>query len=801
MSEDRSEYSSQKTINSPTSGTRLYNSSPQTGYLQRASPISGIRSGYHMQHQRALLTIFLLVILFTCQTAHLNAQTASQRPKLGLALSGGGAKGLAHIGVMKVMEEAGLRPDYITGVSMGSIIGGMYALGYSPDSIMSMFRSFDLDAALADRIDEDKVIFLEKKHVHNSLISLPITREKILIPTGLINGQLIEGGLNYFLWPALTINDFSELPIPYLCVGTDIVTGKKVELTHGYLPDAIRASMAIPSVFTPVRIDTALLVDGGVVRNYAASELRDMGADIVIGSYVSFKGITEEDLESVYGILKQIGLLTSFADYEEQKRVTDIMIEPDLKDVSTLSFTNIDSIVDKGYRDALPYRDLFRKLADSLNAFGPQDPVRPVPFTKYYSFDTIVVTGNNVISDEQIIGVLDIKPGEEADRDLLAERIELLYGKNWFEKVKYRVLQRNDSLVLDIDCIERPRAMLYGSLHYDETLGAGVVFNMSVRDFITKSSVINAESFIGQYYRVRLSAIQFVNRNQKFGVEASFYTDYTRLPLVMLRDETGPMISQNVVTGLTIRNRMGLNHLMSLSATIENQRLIPDYITAMGIRRLSYDYLKLSYSYQANTLNYKHFPDKGFVYSISASASQLLRGIVKTTTNRESYYKGDESSFSFDRFYTARAWFQTYASPSDRVTLNFGGDILLTTNVDSVTSNNNLYYLGGTKAVTDHSVPAFGFHSNQVAVKNLGGFRLGTDVEILDNLHLSIDANIFAIQEPDRDYGVGLFAGYGIGLGYMTIAGPIQIGLMHGMYSKQLFYKPIKGYINIGFSF
>lgn len=763
--------------------------------------MSEIRSEYYIQRAGTIVTICLLMTFLTCQSNRLNAQDTSPRPKLGLALSGGGAKGLAHIGVLKVMEEAGLRPDYITGVSMGSIIGGMYALGYSPDSIISMFRDYDLDAALSDRIDEDKVIFLEKRHFHNSLISLPITRQKILIPTGLVNGQLIEGGLNYYLWPALRINDFSKLPIPYLCIGTDIITGKQVELTHGYLPDAIRASMAIPSVFTPVRIDTALLVDGGVVRNYAASELRDMGAEIVIGSYAGFRGITEEDLESVYGILKQIGLLTSFADYEEQKRLTDIMIEPDLKGVSTLSFTNIDSIVDKGYRDALPYRDRFMKLADSLNAFGPQEPVKPLPYARYNSFDTIVVTGNNVISDDQIIGVLDIKPGEETDRDLLAERIELLYGKNWFEKVKYRILQRNDSLILDIDCIERPRAMLYGSLHYDEALGAGVVFNISVRDLITKRSVINAESFIGQYYRVRLSAIQFVNRSQKFGVEASFYTDNTRLPLILLRDETGPVISQNVVTGLTLRNRMGLNHLMSLSATIENQRLIPDYITATGIRRLSYDYLKLAYCYQANTLNYKHFPDRGFIYSISASASQLLRGIVKTTTYREAYYKGDESSFSFDRFYAARAWFRTYASPSDRVTLNFGGDILLTTNVDSVASNNNLYLVGGIEAVTDHSIPAFGFHSNQVAVKSLAGFRFGSDIEILDNLHLTVDANVFAIQEPERDHGVGLFAGYGIGLGYMTIAGPMRIGLMHGLYGKHLLFKPVKGYINIGFNF
>jgi NTE family protein len=389
---------------------------------------------------KGFIGIICLIVFHVIFPAYpITAQNMPERPRLGLALSGGGAKGLAHLGVIKVMEEAGLKPDYITGVSMGSIIGVLYAMGYSPDSIASMFRTYDWDAALSDRIDENKVIFLEKKHYFNSLISLPITRKKIVIPTGLINGQQIEGGLNYYLWPALRINDFSQLPIPFLCIGTDIITGKKVILNHGYLPDAIRASMAIPSVFTPVKIDTALLVDGGVVRNYAVSELRDMGADIVIGSYVGFKGITKEDLESVYGILKQIGLLTSFTDYEEQKRLTDIMIEPDLKGVSTLSFTNIDSIIDRGYRDALPYLGRFRRLADSLNAFGMKAHVESLPDTKYYSFDTIVVKGNSAISDDQITGVLDIKKGEEADRDLLAERIDLLYGKNWFEKVEYKI--------------------------------------------------------------------------------------------------------------------------------------------------------------------------------------------------------------------------------------------------------------------------------------------------------------------------------------------------------------------------
>ncbi|MCA1742118.1 MAG: patatin-like phospholipase family protein, partial [Bacteroidales bacterium] len=392
------------------------------------------------------LAILLIVVMTIVSTPLTRAQDLPQRPKLGLALSGGGAKGLAHLGVIKVMEEAGLKPDYITGVSMGSIVGGLYALGYSPDSIAIMFRTYNWEDALSDRIPENKIIFLEKRHYFNSLISLPITRTAIKIPAGLINGQLIESALNHYFWPAAHISDFSELPVPYLCLATDMLSSKKVISRGGYLPDAIRASISIPSIFTPVKTDTAVLVDGGVLRNYAVTELREMGADIVIGSYVGFRGATEEDLESVQGILKQIGFLTSLADYETQKRLSDIMVEPDLKDYSTMSYGNVDSIIARGYREALKYKDRFIRLADSLDAMGLREKVTPLPGVMYYQFDTIRVVGNNIVSDEQITGVLDIVPLQPVDRDLLAERIELLYGKGWFEKVKYRIIPRDDKL-------------------------------------------------------------------------------------------------------------------------------------------------------------------------------------------------------------------------------------------------------------------------------------------------------------------------------------------------------------------
>jgi NTE family protein len=143
--------------------------------------------------------------------------------------------------------------------------------------------------------------------------------KKVKLPSGLINGQQIENMLSYYAWPAAGINDFSKLPIPFMCLAADLLTGNLVELHSGYLPDAIRASSAVPTIFTPIRIDSALLIDGGILRNYAAKEVRDMGADIVIGSYTGHQAYSEDQLQSVPGIVRQIAFIRSFEDFQGQK--------------------------------------------------------------------------------------------------------------------------------------------------------------------------------------------------------------------------------------------------------------------------------------------------------------------------------------------------------------------------------------------------------------------------------------------------------------------------------------------------
>jgi len=750
---------------------------------------------------RLILTICFFCLFLFLNLVNIPAQKIAKRPTIGLVLSGGGAHGLAHLGVIKVMEEAGLRPDYITGVSMGSIIGGLYSLGYTADSLHKIFKNIGWKLVLSNKIPENKVIFLEKSHFYNSAVSLPLTTGKVLLPSGLINGQQVENTLSFYTWPAADINDFSKLPIPFLCIGTDIITYKKIELKTGFLSDAIRASFSVPSIFTPLKIDTLLLLDGGLIRNFAASEVRDMGADIVIGSYVGFNGYKEDKLQSVRGIMEQIAMFRSLDDFEGEKKLVNVLIMPKTEKFSISGFENIDSLIQKGYEAALPYKGYFRKLADSLNSFGAQKPLENILNKQTYTFNKIEVTGNKSYSDAQILGLLDIEPGKKVDKYLLTDKIELLYGKAWFDKVKYRVIPRNDSLILVIDCIEKSPAMLYGSVHYDNYLLSGIVLGISVKNLVTSRSVININSFIGQYYRFELNSLQFLDKNQIFGLSSNFYADNTLIPMLELRGDKGDVISRNFIPGVSINRRIGLNHMMSVSANYENLNLIIHHDSDVRLKNLSYNYLSTSYDYMFNTVDTKNFPNKGTIFNFFAGTSKLLSTGIRTDSSKVVFKGDNHGEFSFNRFFTLEGSIKYYFTPKEKLTFLIGGDVLYITDSDSISAQNNFFLLGGTEAINKRSIPMIGFHANEIPVKKLAGIRTDIDLELIENLHINIMANIFAVQEVNHNAGFSLLTGYGAGIGYMSIFGPLKIGIMHGNSYPDRYFKKTKGFISIGYKF
>jgi NTE family protein len=744
-----------------------------------------------------LVYIFFIVFFFTGPVPVIG-QELPKRPSVGLALSGGGAHGIAHLGVIKVMEEAGLRPDYISGVSMGSIIGGLYALGYSADSIMKILKSINWKLALSNNIPENKVSFLEKDHFNNNIFALPLSSRNIIFPSGIINGQQFENILSYYTWPAAEINDFSKLPIPFMCLATDIITYRKVELKSGYLADAIRASASIPSVFTPLKIDNHLLLDGGLIRNFAPAEVRNMGADIVIGSYVGFHAYSKEELQSVSGIIKQIAMFRSLDDFEDQKSLVDVLIRPETHGFPMLGFENTDSLFKRGYEAALPYKGYFRKLADSLNKISPQKPIENILNTQSYAFKKIEINGNKLYSNFQILGVLDISPGENVDKNMLSDRIELLYGKTWFDKVKYRIVSRNDSLILVIDCVEKPKSMLYASGYYSNSLESGIILGFSSRDLLTPRSEIKIKSYVGKYPKIDINLLQFIDLNQKFGASLNFYAESTLLPMFRLKEENIDVIGRNFTPGISFIRTFGLNEMMSVSGNYENRNLHLRYESDIPLKNLSYNYISATYDYKINSVDTKHFPNKGTILNISVSTSKLISGSIRTDSSK-TYFEGNNLSFTgFNTFYGN---FKHYFSPTAKSTFMIGGDALLITRSDSVSEQNNFYFLGGIESIDKRSISAVGFHPNEIPVRNMAGIRGEFDYEFIDNFHLNLMANIFAIQEADRNNGFSFLSGYGLGAGYNSFLGPLRIGIMEGNYKQEKFFREVKGYISFGYNF
>jgi NTE family protein len=744
---------------------------------------------------------FFAVVALWMICVAISAQVSHGRPKVGIALSGGGSHGIAHIGVLKVMEEAGLYPDLITGVSMGSVVGSHYSTGYSPDSLQNALKTLDWNMMLSDKIPENKVIFQEKRYFFNSLISLPLGGGSLNLPSGLINGQQIDNMLNYYLWPAANIDDFSKLPIPFLCLGTDILTASKVVHNKGYLPKAVRGSMAIPSVFTPVRIGDHLIVDGGVVRNIAVSELKEMGADIIIGSYVGFLPKPEESMESITNIMKQVAMFTSHHDYESEKALIDILIEPDVKDLSSFAFDNVDTLVARGYRAALPFKEEFARIADSLESLGTRPEPESILWKQIYIFDSIEVEGNVRTPEDKILGLLDIEPGEAVTKEKITESIELLYGKALFDKITYRIEPRNDDLVLVIECIEKSPNMIYGSLHYDNSLSSGLLLSLVFRNILSTGLTVNLDTYLGQYLKVNFNAQQYLDRYQKFALAFNLKTETTKMLQVTLNEETGATTGRDISAGISFNNRLGLNHMMSLSADYKTMNLSPEYISLSNIRRLRYNYLTASYNYRVNTLDNKYYPRSGVVLNLTGEISKLSSGVIRTDTSRLLVHEGDVSDLSFERFFTLYGDLRNYFSPGKNVTLCFKATGLFISENKTAFAANNFYMLGGIEQVSGRSIPLTGFHPLQIPVTRAAGLGLDSNITLVQDLYLSLHSDLFVMQEPGNNSGFSLLGGYGVGLGYMTIAGPIKIGMMHGIYNEELFYPPVKGYLSIGFRF
>lgn len=383
----------------------------------------------------------LLLLIMLCFPSF-----SQQRKKVGLVLAGGGAKGTAHIGVLKVLEECGIPIDYIAGTSMGAIIGGLYSIGYTANELDSLVKNQDWTHLLSDNVYRENKPTSEKENPDAFILSLPYgLKGQVKLPAGFVSGQNI-----YNLFLNLTIGyhentDFNHFPIPFRCVAANVRNGKAYVFENGALPEAMRASMAIPGFFAPIEKDSMLLIDGGAVNNYPVDLVKKMGADIIIG--VQFPE-DEKAMESHQGSMLEImDYLNNFMGkelLEKNIRQTDLIIQPDLHPYSMASFQieAMDTIINRGEQAARAKWNEMMAVKKQVEASAGCAVERCViinPFIRKDSIDikSIHIEGLNPSEEEMILK--RIKLNNRITRTDLQKTVEKLYGTNFFSKVFYRL--------------------------------------------------------------------------------------------------------------------------------------------------------------------------------------------------------------------------------------------------------------------------------------------------------------------------------------------------------------------------
>ena len=714
-------------------------------------------------------THFLLVFFILFFSIVAFSQETSKRPKIGLVLSGGGAKGFAHIGVLKVLEQAGVKIDYIGGTSMGAIVGGLYASGYSATQIDSIFKETDFDALLSDFIPRASKNFYEKKNDELYAVTLPFNKLRIGIPTALSRGMYNYNLLNKLTYNVRYIRDFNKLPIPFLCIATDIETGEEVLLNEGYLAKAMLASGAFPTLFSPVEVDGRLLVDGGVTNNYPLEEIKKLGADIIIGVDVQDDLKDRKSLRDATRILVQISNLQMIEKMKEKIKHTDIYIKPDITNFGVISFDEGQDIIRKGEEAAFAQYEKIKLLGDSTRV--QRSPLKVC--VDSLEIKSIAINKLDNYTRSYVIGKLGFKQGSKISYKDLTKGINNISATQNFSNISYD-LEKDFSEAgdyLNVNLTENPTTtFLRLGLHYDGLYKSGILLNLTQKKTFFKNDITSFDLILGDNFRYNLDYYVDNGFYLSFGIKSKYNrfnrnveTDFNEGRLLDIyglktlnidySDFTNQAYIQTIfVEKFLIGAGVELKHLKIKSKTLENVYGIfenSNYTSAFGY--LKYD-----------SFDNKYFPRQGWYF----------------LGDFQSYFFSSDYTKTFERFSIAKAdgGFATKLFPKATVKFEAEGGFA----IGGKSSQFFDFVLGGYGYnMTNNFRHFYGYDFLSVSGDSYLKSSLTLDYEIFKKNHVNFSAN-FANAEDNLFENVESiskirYSGYALGYGLETIVGPVEL--------------------------
>lgn len=436
-----------------------------------------------------LLVFVVTIIILTEPTQAATDQCVragvGDRPRIGLVLGGGGARGYAHIGVLKKLEEMRIPFDYIAGTSMGSIVGGFLATGMESDELGQVVRNADWDDLFKDETSREDIPFRRKADDTLGLFGpkLGLGKDSSLLPKGVVSGQKVIFMFESVTSQRVNTNDFDQLPIPFRAIATDIVSGDMVVIDEGELSMAMRASMAVPGIFDPVRREDYLLVDGGLVRNLPVDVARDMGADVVIAVDVGTKLAGKDEITSALSIIYQMSGLLTVQNTDIQIASLgdmDVLISPELDDkISSADFNKLDEAIPLGYAAANAVHDQLQRFSISETDYRSwrQQIKRCVEGPPQVHF--VHLDNQSRFSDEVLLELITIKPGKTLDLERLDHDLRQIYGLGFIRQARYSIVERDGKQGIEITVLQDERGKQYLETGLDLSFsGRGTDFNI-----------------------------------------------------------------------------------------------------------------------------------------------------------------------------------------------------------------------------------------------------------------------------------------------------------------------------------
>ena len=742
---------------------------------------------------KKIITILTLFVFSSVFSQSINKENL----KVGLVLSGGGAKGLAHIGALKTIDSLGVKIDYIAGTSMGAIIGSLYASGYSGKQLDSIFRDVDFDALISDDLPREAKTFYERDNSEKYAITLPFNKFKVQIPSAISKGQNVFNLFSKLMLHVSDISDFEKLPIPFFCIATNIETGEPVVLDHGSLPQAIAASGALPSVFQPVIIDGDVLIDGGVVNNYPIDELRAKGIDIIIGIDVQDDLAERNELNSAPDILLQISNFRTIDVMNEKSQKTDIYIKPDIKNYNVVSFQFGEQIIENGRLAAIEKKEALKEVAKNQNK-RTRKKIN-IKLADSIHVKNIKIYGNEKYTRAYILGKLKIKTNRTISYDDFSKGINNIVATHNFDSFLYDFEPNQDGYdLIAIVKESKNTSFLKLGIHYDGLYKSAALINITQKRILLNNDVATFDLILGDNVRYNFEyfidkgfywSIGLKSRYNAFekSVNASLFLDEDVLDIVGLRkaniklsDQTNRFFVQNLFSK-DFSLKLGVEH-KRLEITSETFVEDPDEEIEQTTFERS-DFFSVFGNLKFDNFDNKYFPNNGLYFD----------------GDFQIFLSSSDFNNDFSEFSIAKANLRYAFSFLDKfsVVLSTEGGFKIGDD-----SNNSLNFaLGGYgQNLINNFISFYGYDYISIIGDGFVKSTINLDYEFADKHHFNFAANYANIKEDlFSDYEwfkEPEYSGYALGYGFETFLGPLEIKYTWSPESSQSNW-----FFNVGFWF